>query len=865
MTRVFIRTNAATDKEDQIHDLPDDIGVPEFLYREFSTWPETAKIYRGCVSQDTEVPMNTVSDVIAMNALSGDVYVVIYPQGFAALGIGLLAATVGIQVFVKSKSSASSQVAAVTRRNQQVGSPNNGLAERTNQARMFQRIPDIYGTVRSTPDLLSPPWKEYINHREVEHAFMCVGRGDVECTDIRDDTTLISQIAGASVEVYGPNNSPNFGAPNVTVGGAITAEFVAAKKSNAINGQQVLAPNTGDGVFTYSRLKFVGADKIVIDNSVPVDPELENDIQWDFTEFFAVNDVLNISQSQRTEGGASFSLDGNYQVLAVTGTEITIENGTAINPGWFVVRDNLGETAFGRGRLQTSTIREVGPFIIEDASDLVANFVASQGLYRDNGENQQAIEVELKLIVQQVDSVDVPFGPVHEVVDTIIGSDSTRDRRAKTIKTALPFSGRVQVRAMRVTEKDFSFAGQVSDEIQWEALYSTQPITQQSFGNVTTCRASTFSTPGALTLKSRKLNMQASRKIPVLQPDQTTFSAPQTTSNFSDIAIAICTDAKIGDRQLDELDLVNFDQTRAAVQAYFGSTTALQFNHTFDDDNISFEETLSIVGEAVFCEAFRQGRIIRWHFERETDSSLLLFNHRNKVPRSEKRTVTFGNFGEKDGVELQYTNPDDGVAETYYLPADQSATNPERVTQLGITNQLQAYWHAHRLWNQIRYQNVSVEFDALQEANLLRLNDRIQVADNTRPETWDGEVIEQSGLTITLSQRFVFEAGETYTIFLQNADATVQAIAITEGLQPNQVVLAAPPALALSTASELYARTTYEIVKNSSARKAAFLVKEKDPADSFITTVRAINYDDRFYQNDTDLITGVIDALGNIL
>ena len=107
-----------------------------------------------------------------------------------------------------------------TARNIRSESPNNGLSDRVNRERVNGRIPDIYGTVRSTPDLLCAH-RVFENHVEKEIAYMCIGRGAYEVSDIRDGTTPVADIAGASVAVYGPYTSPNGGQPQQVIGNQI--------------------------------------------------------------------------------------------------------------------------------------------------------------------------------------------------------------------------------------------------------------------------------------------------------------------------------------------------------------------------------------------------------------------------------------------------------------------------------------------------------------------------------------------------------------------------------------------------------------------------------------------------------------------
>jgi hypothetical protein len=87
--------------------------------------------------------------------------------------------------------------------NQQAQSPNNGLAARSNRSRPNGRVPDIFGQVRSIPDLIGLPYRVYEEHRELEIAYMCIGHGAYDVTDMRDGDTLLSEIPLASAAVYG--------------------------------------------------------------------------------------------------------------------------------------------------------------------------------------------------------------------------------------------------------------------------------------------------------------------------------------------------------------------------------------------------------------------------------------------------------------------------------------------------------------------------------------------------------------------------------------------------------------------------------------------------------------------------------------
>ncbi|WP_230682022.1 hypothetical protein, partial [Streptococcus pneumoniae] len=90
------------------------------------------------------------------------------------------------------------------------------LAGRTNDARVLQRIEDIFGLVRAYPSLIQPVYSKYINNIQYEYSYMCIGRGWYDVADVRDGETLLSDIDGSSAEFFNPFTSPNSGSPFLT-------------------------------------------------------------------------------------------------------------------------------------------------------------------------------------------------------------------------------------------------------------------------------------------------------------------------------------------------------------------------------------------------------------------------------------------------------------------------------------------------------------------------------------------------------------------------------------------------------------------------------------------------------------------------
>lgn len=920
----------------------------DFIMEHFPEgWPETARIYHRVVSQETDVTPTNEEEIDRLAELEGRIFVVVYPAGPVAIIVAIVAIIAVVAVaFLLQPSIPNSSLRLPNQGNRQDSSPNNQLSERTNRPRLNGRIPDIFGQVRSTPDLLGVPYRVYENHQEVEVSYMCIGKGAYDIETIKDGETLVSEIAGTTVEVYAPNTSPNSGdAPQGSIGTPINENVVKVTEISGVNGQTLRPPNA-DSVSGNSDIKFEYPDTVAIKSSSGVDftdfftnsdtlnivnsdfsmtitPFTETAVSSKFTfagevifeivdpsNLFAVGDTFTIADAARTDGtnpvdlagtytiaqidvvskiitlddpssinadwldldnwtsdettndssdfGATnttrdINLDGNYTVLSVSSNQIGLSSPAAENSHWNLVDELLDtETPYGSAVLSTSGDKWIGPFFVDvvDLEKLFSNFVAQNGLYKDSGTQQTRFDVTVELEITPVNAAGIVTGAVETFQGTIEGSAKSRDTRAVTIKANPTFSQRMKVRARRVTDSDLDFSGSVIDEIKWQKVYGIAPVLETHFGNITTVQAQTYATTGALSVKERKLNMVVTRKLPTRVSGSTFTTGLTATKSADEIISFLCLDPYIGNRVVDEIDFTSIYDTVSKVKDYFGVDSAAEFSYTFDSDNLSFEETIAAVSEAVHCTAYRQGNLIKTSFEGAVEDSSLIFNHRNKLPGSETRTIRFGNQDEHDGVELEYVNPDDDAIETYYLPRDRSAINPRSVETLGVRTTEQAFHHAWRVWNKIKYQNTIIEFEATQEAALTILKTRILVADNTRPETQDGEVLSQDGLELTLSQKVVFEDMVDYIIFLQHVDGSIENMSVSEGSESNQVLLSAAPRLSLAVDPELYARCTYIITKAADSRDQAFLIVEKDAKDTFTYGLTAINYSSLYYQQD---------------
>lgn len=1047
--------------------------VREFLMEQFPDgWPTGAHVYHNVVSQDNDITPHDEDTLEALEALDGDIIVVVYPEGPLLLPFLIVAALVAAVVLLAPKAP---EVATPSNRNQQSSSPNNELSSRTNKARIGARVPEIYGTVRSTPDLIMQTYTYYESNRKVEIAYMCIGRGYFAIQDVKDADTHLSYIPGSAAQFYLPYQSPNSGhAPQYSVGSAITDPLQRAFKLEQVVGQEMRPPNsggaTGNATFKFqypdriynsvgfifndrfqagdllniSGATFSGAQdnvsvtatsryvynggtpyvewqsgdpsgsflagdslqisnsattgvldtfttnvtrtasftstgridfdtygshpiedgldfrtgqsitvtgatftydfsgsynvsskttsKLILSNTTSIAPaawaaltgssgyqtmtiagisrsarfnKSDNSIElaagnfsditlpgdspvtisgagtifttnlsgtytlasvnnggnyWTLTSPSSVNaewneintqtaDVsITISQTHagdtestdfngtytvasvttsriyltspgsvnanwndlsgyvndRVEYGGttdtffvsapirSVNLNGNYTAVSVGTYEIILSNPSAVTSDWtklqYFPSDEVVPTA---ATVANTGGNYIGPFFLDQPAckKVLCSFIAEQGLYTDDGKTQlkKAVDLTVLLYPADEDGNATSSTPITTNI-TMVGSSVNRDTVAYTSTITLPVAGRQLIYARRVTAKDTAFTGSVVDTIKWEEVYALEPETKTNFGNLTTVMTKTYATGGALAIKERKFNCLVTRKIPYITgftgtyPDLVpTYHADlQATNEGWQIFCALAIDPFFGNRQSSEIDFYNIASASNDVYNYFGEDPLVkEFSYTFDNSSISFEEAAQSIANTCFCVAYRSGSQIKWKPELGTNEPILIFNHRNKIPDSETRSVRFGAQSDYDSIQLDWVDPLDDSIQTFFIPEDQSGRAAKTIETIGIRNKTQATYHAWRSFYKMKYQNHVVEFDSTQEASILVSRDRVLVADNTRADTQDGEIWDQEVLQLTLSQNVKFVTGKTYTMFLQHTDGFVEAIPIT--------------------------------------------------------------------------------------
>lgn len=556
----------------------------------------------------------------------------------------------------------------------------------------------------------------------------------------------------------------------------------------------------------------------------------------------------------------SVDLDDNYSVASVTTSTINLVNAGSVNPDWNKIPTLFNGTTRGLNddsiALELVTNKWVGWFELyhDAATSLRLNVYFPQGLYNVNKKGKTVWnDVTITVQYQSIDNHGNPLGIVRSQNFSV--ESNTKSSFGRTFVINLPSVGNQRFRLAKTHAG--SGANPVT-ECKIKDVYLTSPSNKAIYSGVTTVRSRTVATDGALSLKERALNCGVIRK---LQVDGT--GPLVATKDAGQALISMALDPYIGRRSETELDIPQIKSEIQAVKDYFGSPVAAEFSDTIDDENLSFEEQAGMVASACFCEDLRFGNKLRLKFEKPQQHSVLLFNHRNKVLKSETRTWKFGIDKDYDGIDLEWTSPIDDKRVTYSIYYDEAtntayegnlAKNPLKISTSGIRNEAVAKTRAWREMNKLLHQNVNIEFIGLDESELLIRNDRILVADNTNLKTQDGEVEAIDGLIMTCSQDVIFESGAQYYCHLQMDDATVDIVECVAGAEANEIHLTRPPMRPLVVEPDRYVKTLYSVVKAEDSQKDAFMLSEMDPNDEMTNKLTCVNYDDRYYSEDHSFI-----------
>lgn len=810
------------------------------------------KIYAGSISQLSEI---NVDDFNEMNKpINGDIYIIHHPLGLDPITIGfIIAVVVAIAVVVLMPTP---ELPEGIR--QAKGSPNNALSGQSNVARALDRVPDIFGQIKSFPDLIAPTVTEFINHIKFQREYMCIGRGFHVVDEVKSGDTLISSIAGSTATFFQPGTAP--------------AQVLKTRQSNEVAGQIIKGPNeqpttTMDALYQVTYV--VGTDKATITSNLP------GENIWGE---FLIGQTIVAENLNANDGVSDFNLDGSYVIDDITDQNLVLLDAAAENANWsnFDLTPRNVITTGGTPTISTPVSEiNIGPFVVpgDNNDEIWVDFQGQKGLAR-GGQLNEPTSVDLEVFIEEIDDFDIPTGPSFTIDITL--KEDTREPRFWTFKFDSSdgvIKGKRYRATVTRTNDSSPTATDVVDEIKWTRLAGIEDIATPDTTGTTRVVIETQATEQVASIQERKFNMLATRKVvtwdgSAVVGDIDTGVGLVVSRRMADVFLHYSLDEKLGARAITDLDVNAIFAIQASLDAVFNGEKG-EFSFTFDGKNTPALEEMRQIGQAARSFLFRDGSIFSMIRDQEQPISRAMFNRRNKKPNSETMSMKFNKPLDFDGVALEYTDIDDGITRTITLPDDlpagdpnfglPQAANAKSVDGIGIAQYVQAWDRAQYELNRLIYARTSVDTKVTAEGILMPLNARIEHVDGTRLTTLesDGEIKAVSGLIITTSERCIFELNTIYSVILRDdIGDPISPIIVTERTDTEfGFVLSSAPSIDINVRGDNdYQRgTLYNFGPDGNELSRSYLVQRKQPDSDGNVQLELINYSDHYFDADNQI------------
>ena len=867
------------------------------------------------------------AEFLRLNMRHDEVYIVMQPLGITLVAIiqkiiiAVAVAVVTNALFPPPKLPEGARQAK--------GSPNNGVGPQTNVARPLERTPDVFGKDRIYPDLITPGTFEFKGHVKFIEQDFCMSRGFGLIEDVRSGETDFDLISGATKEVFEPGQAPERLLKPRESNGVKALTLNPPNDSGLLmTNEYLLIYNSLSNTGTISAVDFdawngygVG-DTLILEDVFTDD---DNDLNGEYT-IQSISSGSRVVTSYHTTGGkltfsgdfsdfsnskyAFFSAetldlapDFLFKIISATGSEIILDvpstglgtvqtapptflhtaeidlsSASSVNNNWVNVNDDhvliTGNRVYEPRASAIDEAKDRGPFSVpgDNNFEVWIDIQFPRGLVNDAN---NSVTVDIEFIFEELDKNLNPTGITFSIEYSF--TDNVPDPRFYTRKITssdgLKENTNYQVTGRRASDTNVN-DNTLADQCQWTRLVGIENIAGTDDTGTTRLKVNTQATEQTSSLQESKINLNWTRKTVTWDGfnvigDIETGVGLLPSKRMADNFLLYALDPKLGARSISQVDadtIYEIQDERDSVQN--GETG--EFSFTFSNENVPALEELRQICNAARCILIREGSVLSAVRDQANPISTQLFNRRNKLPNSERKTISFNKPLDTDGVTLEYKSDVDDEIKIINIPQDlepgdpnygnPTPLNPLKVEAAGIRNKTQAWDRAQYEYNKIIYKRETVETTVTGEALLLSLNDRVDHVDGTRIQSKvsEGEVLGFSGFNVDTSELCEFEDGKTYSVIFRNIDGSVlTALPATERIDTSfGFTLSSSPSLFLRGDNEFQLGSLYSFASDD-APSQSYLVQGISPDSDGNVTLELINYADEYYQADGILPPGV--------
>lgn len=663
---------------------------------------------------------------------------------------------------------------------------NNQLNSAGNSYRPRQAIPDISGEIVAYPDFAQPSYYYYEDNKRIFNELFIIGVGQYYVEDLKEGEVPFFDLPYSST-IYNP-------------GDVIPEQLNATINEDTIDVDLIppgsALPPVGpyDGTTTSPSVVVLSPPGSVAASGIQVGE--------------AVNCLL-----VGVVGGQPVQIQDDYQITNITGEAVTLLGLNApVQAGWSV-----------------RFIRYQRPdalpwFRTIEATQVWINVKMPSGIRKGDGSTS---EVNYSMIVERLNADGTPSGQKWAKAAEFTGNTQAAQYQTTRFE-GLPLAKyRVQVARLSL-----SLGDNAADLMTLDGIAAITTYTP-AFGDVTALSIIRRTTQRVNRGASTKISCKVTRKLRIFNQATGQLGADYIpTRRFCDWAFYLLHE-RMG------VAIANIDT--AALFGIFDNLPDDQlgyFDFTFDDRKVSARDRLEVCCNVARVRFYNEG--LRWHFVREQLQPVrqALFNRRNLKGGASKFTQQFRQPNAYDSVIVRYVDPVKNVqlsiakrvTSTGFI--DGEGNDPLEIELQGCRNELQA---RNRLELEVRrlvYSRIIVTDTALNDAQLVRLGDRVDWCDIYDSTVFNGEITGIQGDIYATSERFTPENGAAYWVYITDGDgeptATVRAYPV-----PGNLFAFRAPGLtgAYIAGGVVQLGSRYVIATDSNMAASSFVVIRKGKPD----------------------------------
>ena len=729
---------------------------------------------------------------------------------------------------------------------EQKDSSNNKLTGQTNIARLYQAKPDIYGCVRSYPDIVNPAGSEYIdNVKYIEHLF-CIGVGYYDLDKFKYDQTLLDKISGTTYTVYQPND----------IIPCVRYQFPSAE----VDGQELVPPNLSNEIlFETEYWDFAGC---IIDNdNVTITLNSGDNIDYllNLSKPAEIHFTVNATVFVQTYSlGKLEKMNANVVYRA---TLLKVEKNKFNQPvltGNSVERVRIKKSF--RGKVQKITantsylkVQHTGgvytdAFILpEEGSEIWTDLVFQRGL---------KAYVECEFVWWVIDD----FG--NEV-------SGTREKMVwgKSGNTYEPQSITVKIKPSRGKNKYALIIGRLnngksdlSDQVKVENVYIVDFDYNYRVKD-TLIYVRTRATSQATSLKELKFNVEATRKT--ISYNRYTKQIDYTLKPSRSFADAVIHQfISVFGRDPNELDLDSLYAINEKLKSF--NERLGYFDFSFDDIDVSLGQRIETICNAARVYVYRDGQ--KWRFARNEEKlrPVAMFNSLNLVKSDtggtvQKKSSLPSTF---DGVQVEYIDSSKdragGTDKKEYIDlrivnnqiVEDFAFRPNKLQLSGCRNYEQAMNRAQLEIRRLIYERTLIEDEVINDANLVDKGDLVLWSDTYDETIVSGEIIRIDNKTFYVDQELNLDTNKKYRVAITNKGGYPSDWINIISHNKNSFVADYVDAYVANNI-DIQCGSIFIITETISEEPTEFILTKKQ-FNNGVYHVNLANYDSRIYEYDRE-------------